>query len=116
LTSKSQLSVEAAWDRTPPITALMSEIAFVSTNAISRTVQDVISQSDRFGGAIPVEVRDVALLVMQVSYELHASFALTDNVQAHVRPKDFSRHRAAFSGLVAAANIAPATLVLAMGG
>jgi len=94
----------------------MSEIASVSARAISRPVQGLAVLPDRLGGAIPIEVRDVALLVMQVSYALHASYAMTDKVQAHVRPKDFSRHRAAFSGRVGAATITPAMLVRAIGG
>jgi integrase len=34
----------------------------------------------------------------------HASYAITDKVSAHVRPRDFSRHRAAFSAHIAAAS------------
>ena len=41
----------------------------------------------------------------------HASYAITDKVYAHVRPKDFSRHRAAFSAHIAAATAQPAPIV-----
>lgn len=37
----------------------------------------------------------------------HASYAITDKIYAHVRPKDFSRHRAAFSAHIAAAFLVP---------
>lgn len=40
----------------------------------------------------------------------HASYAITDKIYAHVRPKDFSRHRAAFSAHIAAASAPPAAL------
>jgi hypothetical protein len=40
----------------------------------------------------------------------HANYGITDKVYAHVRPKDFSRHRAAFSAPIAAA-AGPAPLV-----
>ncbi|GAB3845105.1 hypothetical protein GCM10028800_09260 [Nesterenkonia populi] len=34
----------------------------------------------------------------------HASYAITDKVYAHVRPRDFSAHRAAFSAHISAAS------------
>lgn len=40
----------------------------------------------------------------------HASYAITDKIYAHVRPKDFSRHRAAFSAHIPAGQSAPAPL------
>jgi len=45
----------------------------------------------------------------------HASYAITDRIYAHVRPKDFSRHRAAFSAHIAAGSTDLAPLV-AIGG
>lgn len=41
----------------------------------------------------------------------HASYAITDKVYAHLRPRDYSRHRAAFSAHIAAASAAPAPVV-----
>ncbi|WP_336646279.1 tyrosine-type recombinase/integrase [Microbacterium sp. USHLN186] len=38
----------------------------------------------------------------------HASYAITDKVYAHVRPRDFSAHRAAFSAHISAASAAVA--------
>ncbi|MEV8265648.1 tyrosine-type recombinase/integrase [Microbacterium sp. NPDC077057] len=40
----------------------------------------------------------------------HASYAITDKVYAHVRPRDFSTHRAAFSAHIAAASVPVAPL------
>lgn len=40
----------------------------------------------------------------------HASYAITDKVYAHVRPRDFSVHRAAFSAHISAANAVRAPL------
>ncbi|MEW2014304.1 MULTISPECIES: tyrosine-type recombinase/integrase [Microbacterium] len=40
----------------------------------------------------------------------HASYAITDKVYAHVRPKDFTRHRAAFSAHIAAATLVSAAV------
>lgn len=39
------------------------------------------------------------------------AYTITDKVYAHVRPKDFTRHRAAFSAHIAAASAAPAPVV-----
>ncbi|PKI93267.1 hypothetical protein CW368_03045 [Actinomycetales bacterium SN12] len=41
----------------------------------------------------------------------HASYAITDKVYAHVRPRDFSAHRAAFSAHISAASAQPSALV-----
>ncbi|WP_169564355.1 tyrosine-type recombinase/integrase [Microbacterium indicum] len=41
----------------------------------------------------------------------HASYAITDKVYAHLRPRDYSRHRAAFSAHVAAAQTPPAPVL-----
>ncbi|WP_198159052.1 tyrosine-type recombinase/integrase [Microbacterium aurum] len=41
----------------------------------------------------------------------HASYAITDKVYAHLRPRDYSRHRAAFSAHIAAGTVAPAPIV-----
>ncbi|MEV4775221.1 tyrosine-type recombinase/integrase [Microbacterium sp. LWH12-1.2] len=38
----------------------------------------------------------------------HASYAITDKIYAHVRPRDFSAHRAAFSAHIAASSAPPA--------
>lgn len=40
----------------------------------------------------------------------HANYGITDKVYAHIRPKDFSRHRAAFSAHIAAGSGDPAPL------
>lgn len=45
----------------------------------------------------------------------HASYAITDKVYAHLRARDYSRHRAAFSAHIAAASAGPAPIV-ALGG
>ncbi len=45
----------------------------------------------------------------------HASYAITDKVYAHVRPRDYSAHRAAFSAHISAAS-APVAPVVAIGG
>lgn len=45
----------------------------------------------------------------------HASYAITDKVYAHVRPRDFSAHRAAFSAHISTAS-APVAPVVAIGG
>lgn len=42
----------------------------------------------------------------------HASYAITDKVYAHVRPRDFSAHRAAFSAHNLAAGATPAPVRL----
>lgn len=44
----------------------------------------------------------------------HASYAITDKVYAHVRPKDFSRRRATFSAHIAARSTSPAPLARLM--
>ncbi|WP_158597321.1 tyrosine-type recombinase/integrase [Microbacterium telephonicum] len=44
-----------------------------------------------------------------------ASYAITDKVYAHLRPRDYSRHRAAFSAHIAAASTPPSPIV-ALGG
>lgn len=41
----------------------------------------------------------------------HASYAITDKVYAHVRPRDFSAHRAAFSAHISAASAQPSSVV-----
>ncbi|MCR2792372.1 hypothetical protein NQ156_04775 [Microbacterium sp. zg.Y625] len=45
----------------------------------------------------------------------HASYAITDKVYAHLRPRDYSRHRAAFSAHIAQQSVAAAP-VRAIGG
>ena len=57
-----------------------------------------------------------ALTMYELSVAMgHESEAITNRVYAHLRKKDYSAHRAAFSAHVAAAS-APPALVLALGG
>lgn len=42
----------------------------------------------------------------------HTSYAITDKVYAHDRPRDFSAHRAAFSAHISAANPMPTPVQL----
>ncbi|MFF2633831.1 site-specific integrase [Microbacterium sp. NPDC058021] len=45
----------------------------------------------------------------------HASYAITDKVYAHLRPRDYSRHRTAFSAHIAAGSTGAAALVAIAG-